>query len=543
MSRNTLFLIVLCLAILSTGKSFGAPAFDGPIRLRQPSGHSFEARQSGDEFHNWMETTEGYAIQFNKHSGCWEYLLPREGSAEGGLAPRIKHRPVVGEMEPLKWGIPKKLQPPRKSIQGLQAWNQSLDAGEKSLGKPARGAKSVLVIGIDFPDRPSTYSASEISGLVFGPSGSVSDYFKRSSYSAVSISPAHESHGTGNDGFIGWLRMPSPHPDTGYDLDSRNQQLTRDAVEMADGYIDYSSYDADGNGILEPGELSILIIVAGFDHAFHPDSPSVYGHRSVMSTVGNPVLDGVILKDYAQFGEIHRDHPATIGIIAHELGHLLFDLPDLYDTNPGNGDSEGVGDFCIMGTGLWGADKGRHPGALPTYPCAWSKEFLAWGEVESVASSKAIAMPKVDANPKSIFRINTPDPDQYFLLENREFSGFDAGFRHHAGNRSHGGVAIYHIDGRVVKNKYGPNLINADSRNKGVDVEEANEGALGHSLLDAGLSKAATRMFFFKGNKTAFDPATLPSTKLNGGKESGISLKNISAFGKRMTLSVLIERE
>ena len=42
---------------------------------------------------------------------------------------------------------------------------------------------------------------------------------------------------------------------------------------------------------------------------------------------------------------------ATIGVMAHELGHAYFDLPDLYDTT---NTSSGIGAFGIMGGGVWG---------------------------------------------------------------------------------------------------------------------------------------------------------------------------------------------
>jgi M6 family metalloprotease-like protein len=72
-----------------------------------------------------------------------------------------------------------------------------------------------------------------------------------------------------------------------------------------------------------------------------------------LECVTPPTLDGKVLGDsghnggYAQFGEIHLDHQATIGIMVHELGHDIT-WPDLYDTD---GSSDGVGVWSIMGSG------------------------------------------------------------------------------------------------------------------------------------------------------------------------------------------------
>ena len=53
---------------------------------------------------------------------------------------------------------------------------------------------------------------------------------------------------------------------------------------------------------------------------------------------------------YSQFGELHGfsagiSWDATIGVMAHELGHAYFDLPDLYDTTEA---SSGIGAFGLM---------------------------------------------------------------------------------------------------------------------------------------------------------------------------------------------------
>jgi immune inhibitor A len=60
---------------------------------------------------------------------------------------------------------------------------------------------------------------------------------------------------------------------------------------------------------------------------------------------------------------------AKLGVIAHELGHLLFGWPDLYDSGPKGGRvTEGLGDWCLMASGSWN-NNGRTPG----YPSAWCR--------------------------------------------------------------------------------------------------------------------------------------------------------------------------
>ena len=61
---------------------------------------------------------------------------------------------------------------------------------------------------------------------------------------------------------------------------------------------------------------------------------------------------------------------AKIGVCAHELGHLLFGFPDLYDTDD---TSEGIGNWCLMAGGSWNGG-----GDVPAHPSAWCKANQGW---------------------------------------------------------------------------------------------------------------------------------------------------------------------
>ena len=69
---------------------------------------------------------------------------------------------------------------------------------------------------------------------------------------------------------------------------------------------------------------------------------------------------------------------AKIGVCAHELGHLLFGFPDLYDTDDS---SEGVGNWCLMGGGSWNGN-----GDIPAHPSAWCKIQQGWASEVNVTS-------------------------------------------------------------------------------------------------------------------------------------------------------------
>lgn len=522
---RTLVSFLLFFTVFFEAESYAVPAYDGFLELKQPSGAAFKARQHGDEWYHWVETKDGYGIYKNTSTGAWEYYVPAGTS----------FRAIVGEIPPAEIGISKGLRPKKETTDAK--FNAFVEKISKIPGKSTAvsGTISLLAIGVDYADSPATYTAEQIQPILFGTSNSVSDYYDKVSYSSVTVTPATESYETSDDGFIGWLRLGDTHPN------KKTAQIAKDAILAADPYIDFASYDTNENDAIDPTELSIIIIVAGYEKAYESSSsPSVWAHYGSMSGVGYPSVDGKTIREYAQFGEKHEDHLATIGVIVHELGHLMFSLPDLYDTDTSNGNSGGIGYFDLMSSGSWGCEEDANPGAAPTQLSAWCKEYLSWGTVTTLSSSQTVSFPNSDDNTASVFRINTIDSNQYFLLENRQFTGYDIGFQRRAGASGHGGLVIYHID--TLKTNLWPssNRINADVDDKGVDAEEANEGSLGYSMLDTFSKGADTEMFFFSGNNASFADTTTPDSKLKNGSSTDISITDISDYGDTMTASVTL---
>lgn len=81
-----------------------------------------------------------------------------------------------------------------------------------------------------------------------------------------------------------------------------------------------------------------------------------------------------------------------VGVIAHELGHFIGSLNDLYDTD-GPGYGSGVGSFSLMAN-AWGFDASQNN--PPLMDC-WSRSRLGWvvpttvstpGEYEVLAASR-----------------------------------------------------------------------------------------------------------------------------------------------------------
>lgn len=188
-------------------------------------------------------------------------------------------------------------------------------------------------------------------------------------------------------------------------------------------------------------------------------------------------------------------HPFAdgIGTPAHELGHNL-GLPDLYDTYSefiGYDDygyqywaSGGVGYYSVMGNGSWGATENDPVGSdwytiggfTPTGFDPWSKVVLGFA-TPTVIDASDMATIDLDSasdewNDHSIYMLTSPVSDsQYFLIENRQLEGYDAGlwYGDYWGDGLAGGVLVWLVDEDVINANYGYD-INNNRFHKGLAV-------------------------------------------------------------------------
>ena len=233
---------------------------------------------------------------------------------------------------------------------------------------------------------------------------------------------------------------------------------------------------------------------------------------------------------YSRFGEKHFAPPntqdATIGIIAHELGHAVFGLPDLYDAD---GNTGGIGQFGLMGGGSWGMKPGERPGTTPVHMTGWSK--LKAGFVTPTVLSTSTATPETfggtDSSGYTLYQVNTSTAGEYFLIENRPPSGYDLGLSRLnglSGAPFTGGLSIMHIDDNV--------LDNTDPTHKLVDISEANSPELDSST---GHNSGHINNLFFAGNE---DTLLSSDTKDYSGASTGFEVTNVSAASASMTADV-----
>ncbi|RLA69830.1 MAG: hypothetical protein DRG24_07835 [Epsilonproteobacteria bacterium] len=402
--------------------------------------------------------------------------------------------------------------------------------------------RPLLVIRVNYNDITFNSSASVWSSKVFGyDPHELNHYYNEISYNHFSFIEAIETEAYEGDGLI-TVHLNKNHPDSG--ADSTIHPDLRLALELADPYINYSIYDHNKNGAITPDELLIMFIIAGNEDAFSGSNreSGVWAQQSCLQSAIAPQLDQVILSsctnegNFLMFGERHKfdeeDHDATIGIIAHELGHAAFNLPDLYDVSNA---SAGIGYFGLMGSGMWGKENAADfYGNTPVHMSAWSKLFNKWVTPEIVINATLQDKFLIHTASEEYNIIKLPiNETEYFLLENRNIEGYDLGLNALNGEFV-GGIAIWHIDEQVINQNLTLNTVNTDKKNKGVDLEEAS-----HPELDTSPSaEGNTKNLYYSGNQAYFSNDTTPNSDQNSGQTSDIVISNISYPSQDMSVTI-----
>jgi len=398
-----------------------------------------------------------------------------------------------------------------------------------------------IVITVNFADVQMTTAEDEIINKIYGKQfGELNNYFQKSSEYNFYLEPIAENDSNQN-GLIN-ITLPYNHiGSSGSVSDQQYKNLIVDIMEEALPYLDLNSLDKNNNNIIEQNELTTIIMIAGYEESYDARNvPNVWAHSyGITDATGTAYLeygDYTIGSWYGLFGELHGNHSATIGIIAHELSHAILELPDLYNTDPSN-PSLGIGPYGIMGSGAWGTttiNGVSEPGNTPMEYSAFSKlasGFVIPKTVIQGTDYKEYTLNSNNTNKYEMLKIEVTDKE-YFLVENISNTGYNEGLNSQIVNHI-GGIAIWHIDTQLYADLYDSNTVNNDPNHKAVDIEEAST-----LNLDKGVDPISTDLYY-TGNKTIFNENTSTSnSRLYNGSISGFNLTNVSSLGKTMSVTL-----
>ncbi|RKX23883.1 MAG: hypothetical protein DRP45_09440 [Candidatus Zixiibacteriota bacterium] len=302
--------------------------------------------------------------------------------------------------------------------------------GRTSLAPSAATPFKVLVLLVDFSDKPASVSSQFFDTLMFGSSsGSVRHYYDEVSYSQIDLVTVHAPSS------VGWTRAPHTYTyyvDNQYGLygtyPQNSQGLVSDLINAVDSQVDFSEYDNDSDGYVD----ALVVVHTGTGAEYSGQTTDMWSHKWSLWPARSK--DGVNVYNYTVQPE-YWSSPGdmTIGVYCHELGHV-FGLPDLYDTD---GSSNGIGAWGIMAYGSWNGTLGDSP----AHPSAWSRIQLGFANYTNVthnATQQAISSVN---NNGPIYRLwsSGAASDEHFLVENRQQTGYDSGL-------PGSGLLIWHID-------------------------------------------------------------------------------------------------
>lgn len=373
----------------------------------------------------------------------------------------------------------------------------SAEAAKKAAGAkaPLRGTVRVIVVLADFSDKPMTTPKAQFEDLFFSlgkvATGSVREYYREVTHGKIDIQGQ----------VVGPYRMPNTiaqyaHGDSGTGNALPNARtLAKDAAIAANPAINFANYDNDKDGFVD----AFIVIHAGRGGEETGNANDIWSHKWVLDG-GAYAADGAKIYAYLTVPE-----DCKLGVCAHELGHLLFGFPDLYDADYS---SEGIGNWCLMAGGSW-----NNGGLTPAHPSAWCKTQQNWVTVINQAKNQdAVAIEDVKTGFK-VHRLwkNGTAGKEYFLVENRQKTLFD---KFLPGS----GVLVWHIDDAISGNTsdahYQVALMQADGKK---DLEKnANRGDGG----DCYPGTAANKNFTNTSN---------PNSKSYAGAATSVSITNITA--------------
>ena len=530
--KNYTYGLMLCLLLLVFGFATqveAMPARGAEEVLKQPTGETFTAELNGNENLHWWLTTEGDVIRQGEDNYWYYAYIDGQSIKPTNAKYIIDEKPAnaatLEQVSKIK---------PEPEVDPLQP----NDSGDMVQTLSTTEESDVLVLLVGFKNEAVKYSDADWSNRFFGKSGStLYNYYDEVSEGKLHFVAAEESSGTQNDGIVRVsLNENHPEPMLQEDISKGTQQIVSDALKAANGKVNFAKYDRNKNGSISADELHIVTIVAGYEasYGFANTKHSVWGHKSSIYKIDPPELDGVIVGDYisrgsyTMFGESHLLHMATVGIIAHEMGHDL-GLPDLYDKDRS---SLGVGIHSLMGSGSWATVKGEYSGEFPTHLDPWSKIALGFVKPKVVTENGDYDVANFSQDDFSVLKIDLTKNGEYFLLENRQYKGFDRGLEEKTNSS---GIAIWHI----IENKMYGNEVNVDENHKGMDLEEANEGKLGFSQLDE--KKYSDYSHYYTGDGfNQFNSNTTPSSNNDTGEDSGVAIKVLSNSKDHMKVSVTV---
>ena len=417
---------------------YAVPARFHVFRAQMSDGTFQNIRFCGDEYRSYYVNEEGFLVE-KEESGCFRVT---------SLRPQDKEKTA--------------------SVRAMRASSQDRVA-IKPLGSPR-----IPVILVNFSDEKLTvtetargiadyydkYCNGTRDGILYtgaGSRGAVRDYFAQQSDSL--FLPEFE--------VIGPVTLDKPMAYYGENSpsgakDIRFSEFCSEALEQATTLVsDFKTrFDNDGNGTVD---------LAFFIYAGLPESdPGVTEDAIWPKEMIRPMtINGVTVSVTACCSELSKgssgNQPSGIGTMCHEVSHAL-GLPDEYDTNY---TALGMSYWSLMDSGNY-CDNGKTPCGLTAY----ERDLLGWRPLTVLEHSTTVRLRPLEAGGVGYKVVNEANPDEYYVLENRQHVGWDNGLM----KLGHG-MLVVHVD--YDETAWKNNMLNTNATHQRMSFIPANNRYVG----------------------------------------------------------------
>ena len=361
--------------------------------------------------------------------------------------------------------------------------------------------KKALVLFVQFPDLPFTYSYEEFQGLADSLALYFNDQFHGNPEFSFTRGPV--------------ITVGRNHAYYGNNTSSHIDDLMFQGVmEACRAAVDSVDFSAFSNG--SATEIrDLLILVPGKSETdttardlFHPQYVEFASRNTTLR------INGRIITGYALATEKDSTGCFTgIGNLAHEYSHCL-GLKDMYDTDlyGSGGLAPGLGRISLMDSGNTNGN-----GHLPAGWSAPDYYTIGAGDAVQIDTAGTYTLEPVSRNGR-YFIFSGPDEGEVYLAESRVEEGWDALIGGH-------GMAIYHYDrsaseamwsdweSRVLTamERWSANRVNCNPAHQCVELQAPD----------------SLSVFFPHGGMDGFSSETEPSFRFWDGTPSPLAISGI----------------
>ena len=435
--------------MLSMLFAFGTAANAVPAKKLQKvitlaNGTQVSVELRGDEYLSWWEGTDGTAYRTTATDENVFEAFDLEAQKPAAAARRAR----------TEQGRVARLARVKNSLKGADDKMRGLGGDHITY----KGVKKGLVVLVDFKNKKFAdghdleYYKNVINGKDFsdeeeGYVGSVRDYFLAQSngqfeldFDVVGPVTMSKNYGYyGNDG--------------AYQKDEKVYEMIKEACDGIKDQVNLKNYDWDGDGEAD----QVFFLYAGLGQASGGSAGTIWPHESELRYWPCGVLSYPTgkINTYACANELQpetqgssRYISAGIGTICHELSHCL-GFADMYDTTGGGG--YGMSVFDVMDQGSYNGN-----GFVPCNYTAFERIYAGWVEpIELIDPATVKDMKSVSDYGRPFIMYNYKNTNEYFLLENRQNTGWDKGL--YGSN----GLLIVHVN--YVPSRWANNSVNSSA--------------------------------------------------------------------------------